>query len=101
MRKKQKVDSAELAKIANELDARCKGMCELELKTICVGAWGFGLHRHHRQPRRTGDNRLVNILMLCRACHDFAHAHPALAYRNGWLVHSWDDPAEVEVIRDF
>lgn len=29
-------------------------------------------------------------------CHGQIHAHPGLAYRYGWLIHSWvDEPSEV------
>ncbi len=28
----------------------------------------------------------ANIVPLCRACHDWIHAHPRLAYMQGWLI---------------
>lgn len=38
-------------------------------------------------------------MLLCGSgttgCHGWVHGHPAEAYRLGWLVHSWHDPASV------
>lgn len=41
-----------------------------------------------------------NLVSLCRTCHDWVHAHPQEAYEGGFLVHSWEDPAEIPVGRD-
>ncbi len=38
---------------------------------------------------------LANLVSLCRDCHSWIHLHPAESYESGWLVHSWDDPAEI------
>ena len=32
--------------------------------------------------------------------HDWIHRNPAEAYAIGWLVHSWDDPADVPISID-
>ena len=32
--------------------------------------------------------------------HDWIHRNPAKAYEMGWLVHSWDDPADVPIRTD-
>lgn len=57
---------------------------------------------HHRLPRGMGGTRneyitfgVANLVSLCRECHNFIHQHPALAYETGFLVHSWDDPADI------
>jgi hypothetical protein len=60
---------------------------------------------HHRQPRQMGGtkrpdvNDLAALALLCGSgttgCHGWIESHRAEAYANGWLVHSWDDPAEV------
>ena len=26
------------------------------------------------------------LMWVCRECHDYAHAHPAVSYEKGWLV---------------
>jgi len=31
--------------------------------------------------------------------HRYAHENPEFSYRHGWMVHSWDDPERVPVIR--
>ncbi len=65
--------------------------CELQLEGCLTVAHG----QHHRQLRRHGDERAVNKSWVCAKCHTYIHDHPAEAYRKGWLVHSWDDPALV------
>ena len=52
-------------------------------------------HTHHRKLRRHGDERPVNLMRVCADCHQEIHANPAESYEMGWMVHSWDDPAEV------
>lgn len=32
--------------------------------------------------------------------HDWIHRNPAKAYALGWLVKSWQDPAEVPILVD-
>ena len=58
---------------------------------------------HHRKVKGmggTGDEEtkygLANLVSLCRPCHNYIHAHPAESYELGWLVHSWQDPSEVQ-----
>lgn len=56
---------------------------------------GIGVHTHHRQLRRHGDERDANLMRVCAACHVFIHDSPARSYEQGWMVHSWDDPAKI------
>lgn len=74
------------------LERRSQGYCERCGKptTIDLG------HRHHRQLRsQGGDNSLSNLVLVCGVCHGEIHQRPALAYLDGWLVKSHDDPAAV------
>ena len=58
------------------------------------GQWDpmFGLDPHHRKLKGAGGtpdpaiHALSNLVMLCRACHDYAHANPAEARVQGWIV---------------
>lgn len=53
---------------------------------------------HHRKMRSAGGrNELANLVAACRDHHQIAHADPGYAYEHGWLVHPWQDPAEVPV----
>lgn len=59
---------------------------------------------HHRKPKQMGGSSdpernfgMANLVSLCRTCHNYIHAHPAEAYKDGWLVHSWQSPEEVPV----
>lgn len=61
---------------------------------------------HHRKPRRMGGTRdpqindPVNLAVLCdyrpNSCHRWTESNPADAYATGWLVHDWQDPADIE-----
>ena len=58
-------------------------------------------HRKNRGMGGTSDERAnlpANGILLCRPCHEWVHAHPQDAYRAGWLVSRWDDPAAVPVL---
>ena len=59
---------------------------------------------HHRRPKKMGGTKneytafgMANLVSLCRKCHNDIHAHPEQAYRTGYLVHSWDDPAHIPI----
>lgn len=61
---------------------------------------------HHRKVKGMGGTSdpeiaigAANLVSLCRDCHSWCHAHPAEAYRLGFLVHSWDSPEKVSIIR--
>ena len=40
---------------------------------------------------------LANLVSLCASCHQDIHAHPEKSYEEGWLVHSWESPEDVEL----
>lgn len=68
---------------------RC-AMCDRE-----TGSHWSGDSIHHREPRSHPFDRLhqpENLLQLCGSgttgCHGWVHAHPARAYRLGYLVHT-------------
>lgn len=58
---------------------------------------------HHRRPRQMGGTRWPginlpsNLAWICGSgttgCHGYIESHRDEAYRMGWLVHNWDDPA--------
>ena len=64
----------------------------------------FGEDQHHRRMRShkfPGLHAADNIIDLCGSgttgCHGYVHQHPTESYENGWLVHSYEDPAEVPI----
>lgn len=74
-------------------------MCDRE-----TGIHWSGDSIHHREPRSHPFDRLhqpENLLQLCGSgttgCHGWVHAHPARAYRLGYLVHTGKDPATIPV----
>ena len=73
------------------LRARSQGRCER------CGQMADRLDAHHRQQRSCGgQDVLSNLAHLCRRCHD--RVHDMNDYELGWLVRSWDIPADVPVL---
>ena len=84
------------AKTRQVIYDRADWRCEVQIPQAC----GTGIRAmaiHHRKLRRAKDHSVPNLLLLCKGCHDFIHAHPAQSYANGWLVHSYEDPTLIEV----
>jgi 5-methylcytosine-specific restriction enzyme A len=59
---------------------------------------------HHRRLKGRGGTRdeetafgLANLVALCRECHHHVHMNVAESYRQGWIVHSWHDPAQIPI----
>ena len=88
-----------LTLIEDELQGRSGGYCE-------AGGAPLGACQGERHPRkrrgRGGDRRKpedtpANVLMVCRRCHRWIHAHPAVARDHGLIVRENQDPADVPV----
>lgn len=54
-------------------------------------------HEHHRQLRRGGDDRPVNLLKVGPEVHQWIHDHPAEARELGWIVSQYEAPDDVIV----
>lgn len=55
-------------------------------------------HKHHRKMRSQGGNGASsNIIKISPELHSLIHANPAVAYKHGLLVHSYDNPADIPV----
>lgn len=86
---------AEFRSIRPYILSRSRGVCEACGDVAC----GPVAHVHHRQRRaHGGPNSEANLIAVSLAHHERIHANPAESYRRGWLVKSWEDPAEVEII---
>lgn len=73
---------------------------------LCQRCLHLACDVHHRVTKGMGGTKneyiafgLANLVSLCRECHTWVHANPAEAYRQGFLVHSWEDPAEIPIGR--
>jgi 5-methylcytosine-specific restriction protein A len=83
--------------VRQSVHARARMRCERCGKNL---TWGGG-QVHHRRPRHMGGSRdpvtnaLPNLMFICGDCHDWIEHNRAQAYKKGWLVHSWEDPAEI------
>lgn len=73
-----------------------RGECQARLE----GCSGWANHRHHRKLRKQGgSDGPENLVDVCWSCHRKIHAEPLRSYELGLLVHSWEDPAEIPVLR--
>lgn len=72
---------------------RSGGRCEARTE-MCNGQ---PAHLHHRKLRRFRDNTLACALFVCAPCHTHIHANPSKSRLMGWLVASYEDPAEIPV----
>ncbi|WP_288833730.1 HNH endonuclease [uncultured Corynebacterium sp.] len=85
----------EVAEIVTE---RAQGMCEI--MSPDAGCNGRAEQLHHRKLRKQGGEHTVeNLVHICHHCHNYLHAHPAIAYTNGWLVKSTKNPRDIPVNR--
>ena len=67
----------------------------------CLRCGGSGQHWHHRRGRAVRDQHThcaCNGVLLCRTCHEWAHANPFEARRTGFIVsRSEPEPRTVQV----
>lgn len=70
----------------------------------CLRCLGEAADVHHRRVKGMGGTSddyikygLANLVSLCRECHSWVHNNPSDAYSSGFLVHGWDDPAEIPI----
>jgi hypothetical protein len=70
---------------------RSGGLCEAGALLHLPG-YVRGTDYAHRVRRDVGPWCPSNALLLCRAHHDWCHAHPDAARKLGWLLRTTDDP---------
>jgi hypothetical protein len=100
-KQRRRYDTGPDAAMKARLWERAMGRCEVCGMPVAPDRWP-GFSRHHRLPRgRGGENRLSNLLLLCGSgttgCHGLLESQRVLAYANGWLVHTGEDPAGIPV----
>lgn len=83
------------------VELRAAGYCEIGGAALPADSRAFA--RHHRKIRGSGGKGdldvVENLVAIHHHCHDYVHgAAGQLAYDLGWLVHTWDDFAEVPVL---
>lgn len=71
----------------------------------CLFCLGDATDVHHRRPKGMGGTSnsyiafgMANLVSLCREHHSWIHAHPEQGYKSGFLVHSWEDPADIPLV---
>jgi len=55
-------------------------------KGRCLRCGVPGTEIQHRMRRREGGHHLWNLVLMCHACHAWAHGHPAIARAFGWVI---------------
>ena len=79
--------------VARVVGDRAAGRCEAMVFPVCTGG---AEQLHHRQYRsRGGEHTVTNLVFICKACHDWAHAHPKESAEIGLSVHTWQEPGGV------
>ena len=79
--------------VAQAVIDRADGSCEVMNFPFCTGTAG---PIHHRKI--SGREHSVSACIhICKPCHDWIHANPAVSYERGWLVKMNRDPAETPV----
>ena len=74
--------------------ARSGGHCDWCGEALCGVS-----EKHHRQPRgRGGEHTLANLTDLHPSCHQYVTEHPAEARGRGFMVSTWEDPADIPVL---
>jgi hypothetical protein len=83
------------AKVRTQLHERAQGCCE-----IC-GKHGATNAHHRKNQSQGGQHVLSNLMLLCGSgttgCHGWVTQSPRSADRLGWLVWSYENPAEKPV----
>lgn len=78
----------------NALPPECRAVVEKRDRGLCVRCTGRATDFHHRRSRRVRDGHThcsCNGVMLCRTCHNWAHANPVEAEAQGFIVTQWQD----------
>jgi hypothetical protein len=63
--------------------------CRARIDGVCTGLAEDG-HEPLLRSRGGDPTDPANIVLLCRKCHDHAHANPRVAEALGLMRHSWD-----------
>ncbi len=100
---KRNRDAGPSVKVRSALAARSGGMCEIAV----AGCTGVATDLAHRKKVGAGGRKgsaadahhvLSNALHACRACHEFCHSYPAVAYWAGHMLREQEDPTAVSVV---
>ena len=88
----------EMRRLRAAIVERAAGCCEVCGSPFIEADMRLRSELHHRKLRsRGGRDTLENCVLVHMICHMRAHQYPAWATEVGWMVASWDNPAEVEV----
>ena len=86
-------------KIVNLVKTRAGNYCEY---CDCPAEETMALH-HRKLKSRGGEDSVANLIWVHHGCHnlktDSIHLQPKIAQKLGYMVHSWDDPAKVPLVR--
>lgn len=82
------------SELRTQVRVRACGTCDW-----CDLVLGDVFDAHHRKLRsRGGQDTLENLVALHHQCHMYAHEHVGEATSRGFMVHSWEDPADVPIL---
>ena len=86
-------------KVVELVKARAAGYCE-----YCDSPAEETMALHHRKLRsRGGADTVANLVFIHHGCHNLKthsiHLRPGAAETRGYMVGSWQDPAEVPLVK--
>lgn len=63
----------------------------------CARCGAAGREIHHRMRRREGGHALSNTILLCGACHRWAHANVMAARAVGLIIPTWSQQPATDI----
>jgi 5-methylcytosine-specific restriction endonuclease McrA len=63
----------------------------------CLRCGAAGREIHHRMRRREGGHALSVCILLCSACHRWAHANPVHARAGGFIIPTWSQQPATDI----
>lgn len=69
---------------------------------LCRRCGHAGTEVHHRRPKGLGGtsvnpHTMPRMVLLCTPCHQWVHAHPALAYPTGLLIRQSEPDSDEQI----
>lgn len=81
----------------NEIPTKVRVTVDERENRQCLRCGARGREIHHRMRRREGGHALSVCILLCSACHRWAHANPIAARAGGFIIPTWSQEPTTEI----
>lgn len=81
----------------SDIPALARALVKVRARNRCERCGMPGSHWHHRRSRNVKDQHThcpCNGVLLCGTCHQWAHANPFQARKEGWIISRYTDRPE-------